>query len=78
MPLKGDEMNPECLAPGRNGEVISRKGAVVDRAAFERMKDEYYDLRGWDVATGLQTRSRLEDLALPEVARDLEGRGLVR
>jgi len=77
MPLKGDEMNPECLAPGKDGEIISRKGAVVDREKFERMKDEYYQLRGWDVATGLQTRTKLEELGLQEIAQDLEQRGLV-
>ncbi len=77
IPLKGDEMNPECLAPGKDGEIISRKGAVVDREKFEKMKDEYYQLRGWDVATGLQTRTKLEELGLQEVAQDLEQRGLI-
>lgn len=78
MPLKGDDMNPECLAPGKGGEIISRKGTVVDREGFERMKDEYYELRGWDVASGLQTRAKLDELGLQEIAQDLEQRGLVR
>jgi hypothetical protein len=50
---------------------------VVDRVEFEKTKDEYYGLRGWDVATGLQTRGTLEKLGLAEVANDLEGRGLL-
>ena len=76
-PLKFGTLNPECLAPGKDGEVISRKGAVVERDRFEQMKDEYYPLRGWDVATGLQTRAKLKELGLSEVAGDLEQRGLL-
>jgi aldehyde:ferredoxin oxidoreductase len=76
-PLETNIQDPECLVPGKNGEVISRKGEVVDRNEFERMKDEYYQLRGWDVATGLQTKSKLEELGLDEVAKDLDQRGLM-
>lgn len=39
---------------------------------LEGLKDEYYLLRGWDVATGLQTRKRLEELDLEDVATRLE------
>lgn len=31
----------------------STKGQVVDRARFEVMKDEYYEILGWDVKTGV-------------------------
>lgn len=75
-PLKYDNVNTECLVPGDGGQVVSRKGAVVDRQEFESMKDEYYGLRGWDVATGLQTRATLDSLGLSEVADDLERRHL--
>jgi aldehyde:ferredoxin oxidoreductase len=77
MPLKRNPTNIECLVPGEGGEVISRKGAVVDREEFERMKDEYYQLRQWDVATGLQTKAKLKELGLEDVARDLGQRGLI-
>jgi len=76
-PLKGDFGNPECLVPGRDGAVLARRGMVVDRAEFERMMDEFYRIRGWDVASGLQTRARLDDLGLSDVARVLEAEGLV-
>jgi len=76
-PLQADHFNPGCLAPGRDGEPISRQGQVVDRREFERMKDEYYELRGWDVASGLQRRSQLEALGLAYVADDLAKRELV-
>jgi len=43
---------------------VTRKGKTIDRNEFEKMKDEYYQLRGWDVPTGLQTRKKLEELGL--------------
>ena len=77
LPLQYDQANADCLVPGQGGEAVSRKGAVVDRNEFERMKDEYYQVRGWDAATGLQTREALEKAGLPDVARDLGERGLL-
>lgn len=76
-PLKYDQANAECLVPGKDGQAVSRRGAVVDRDGFEKTKDQYYALRGWDVATGLQTRDSLEKVGLPDVALDLERRGLL-
>ena len=76
-PLEFEWGNPECLVPGKDGEIISRKGEVFDREKFETMKGEFYALRGWDVATGLQTKAKLEELGLQDIARDLEPRGLV-
>jgi aldehyde:ferredoxin oxidoreductase len=77
MPLEGDPANPECLVPGKGDEALSRRGSVVDKEQFERTKDEYYQLRQWDLTTGLQTRAKLEGLGLTDVARDLERRGLI-
>ncbi|MEE8470498.1 MAG: aldehyde ferredoxin oxidoreductase N-terminal domain-containing protein [Dehalococcoidia bacterium] len=77
-PLKTDFVNPDCLVPGKNGEPFSRKGMVVDRAEFEKMKDEFYGIRGWDIATGLQTKAKLEELNLADVAQTLESEGLLR
>ena len=76
-PLRFDQVNQDCVVPGKNWQPVSRKGATLDRESFERMKDEYYRLRGWDVKTGLQTRAVLEELALQEVADDLGTRGLL-
>lgn len=78
VPVQYDVASPDCLMPGKNGELISRKGAVVDRGKFEEMKDEYYALRGWDVSSGLQIGTTLESLGLSDVARDLRERGLVQ
>ncbi|MFC2058677.1 aldehyde ferredoxin oxidoreductase family protein [Chloroflexota bacterium] len=72
-----DTVNPDCLAPGNDGEIISKKGEVVDREKFERMKDQFYELRGWDVTTGLQTKAKLMEIGLNEISNDLEKRGLI-
>ncbi|MFC1822342.1 aldehyde ferredoxin oxidoreductase N-terminal domain-containing protein [Thermodesulfobacteriota bacterium] len=77
IPLRHHFINPECLVPGPGDEPVSRIGAVVERDEFERMKDEYYQLRGWDVDTGKQTRSQLEKLGLGWVADELEPSGLL-
>ena len=77
IPLKGDFGNPGCIVPGKDGEVHSRKGMVVERDKFEQMKDEYYQIRGWDVLTGFQKRAKLEELGLRGVADKLAGEGLL-
>ncbi len=51
------------------------KGEVLDSKKFEKMKDEYYALRGWDLATGIPTRETLEQTGLKDVARELEKQG---
>jgi len=76
-PLRFDQVNRDCVVPGRNWEPVSRKGATLDRESFERMKDEYYQIRGWDVRTGLQTGATLQFLGMGDVARDLEAGGLL-
>jgi len=76
-PLEIHAADPECLVPGKDGKPVSRLGAVVDRQEFERLRDEYYQLRGWDVPSGLQTRRTLEELGLNDIAEDLDRRGLI-
>ena len=39
------------------------------------MVDKYYELRGWDVETGLPRRAKLEALGLKEMADELENLG---
>jgi len=78
VPLETERLNPDCLMPGKDGEIISRKGAVFDRDKFEQMLDEFYDLRGWDRATGLQKKDTLEEMGLGRVAEDLGASDLVK
>jgi aldehyde:ferredoxin oxidoreductase len=69
--------NPEFFVPDRTGELVSRKGAVVDRQDFEKVMDDYYTARGWDVPTGLQKRETLENLDLGELVPYLSAKGLL-
>jgi aldehyde:ferredoxin oxidoreductase len=41
----------------------------------EKMFDDYYDERGWDIEKGIPTREKLEELGLKDVADDLEEGG---
>lgn len=66
--------NPELLLPGKGDEVISRKGKAVDSEKFEQLKDEYYELRRWDVPTGLLKKDTLKKLELEEVIEPLRGK----
>jgi len=77
-PLQKEHLNRHCLVPGKDGEPISRKGSVVERTEFEKIKSEYYGLRGWDLASGLQTREKLAELELKDIAKDLDERGFIR
>ena len=73
----GIRFNPECLVPGKGGLIISKKGEVLDRGRFEKMKDEYYQLRGWDVSSGLQTKAKLKELGLQDIMQELEKQELI-
>ena len=77
IPLEPNPSNYGCMIPGKDEEIDSLEGAVVDREQFEKMKDEYYDIRGWDVATGLQKKKGLEDLELKDVAEIMDKEGLL-
>ncbi|MBI2328888.1 MAG: hypothetical protein HYU85_04560 [Chloroflexi bacterium] len=77
VPLETDSRNPECLVPGEGGQAITKKGTVIDREQFEKLKDEYYELRGWDVTSGRQTEAKLEELKLGDITEDLRQRGLI-
>lgn len=77
-PVKESFMNPKLLVPGPGGKPVSKEGSVLDREQFELMKDEYYQLRGWDVTTGLPTESKLVELGLKDIASELKKMNLTR
>ncbi|MDY0041681.1 MAG: aldehyde ferredoxin oxidoreductase N-terminal domain-containing protein [Desulforhabdus sp.] len=77
-PVETVFMNPEVIVPGPGEEVVSRKGKILERDVFERMRKEFYELRGWDAESGLQKLETLERLGLTDVAQTLRGAGLIK
>ena len=68
---RADDTLPERLMtePLKAG---ASKGQMISREDLDAMLDEYYTLRGWDVKTGMPTRTKLTDLRLEYVADALE------
>ena len=50
-------------------------GRKLDKDKFEEFKTRFYELEGWEKATGWPTRSTLEELDLVFVADELESNG---
>jgi len=48
------------------------KGMVFSRENLDKMLDEYYSFRGWDLETGIPTPERLTHLDLEDVAQDMK------
>ena len=40
------------------------RGMVLDRPSLEKLKDAYYEMRGWDVASGIPSPGKLHELDL--------------
>ena len=56
-----------------NEPIMEGKGEGVKASSYlEAAKDEYYEYRGWDKATSLQTREKLAELDMIDVADVLE------
>jgi aldehyde:ferredoxin oxidoreductase len=49
------------------------KGMLLERSSLEMMKDAYYGLRGWDVATGIPMPAKLKELELDDLIPQLWG-----
>ena len=50
---------------------------AVPKAAFEKAKDEYYRIRGWDERTGWPTGEKLQALGLDDVVQALSEKSLL-
>ncbi|MGC9148305.1 MAG: aldehyde ferredoxin oxidoreductase family protein [Sulfolobales archaeon] len=49
------------------------KGHIIE---LQQMLDEYYEVRGWDIKTGIPKESVLKRLGLDDVVQDLKRRGV--
>lgn len=63
--------NPECIVPGKNGEITDITGKVIAMDDFEAMKSEFYRIRGWDIESGVPTKATLNAFDLNDVADGL-------
>lgn len=70
--------NPDLEFPGPGEEIVSRKGKTLDRKEFERMLDEFYAFRGWDVESGFQKKETLEKLGLGDICAEIEKLGILK
>ena len=61
------DLSRKSSVPGKDGKREYKAASVVDKAEFEKMKDEYYTLRGRDPATGLQKKDSLQELGLEDL-----------
>ena len=67
---EGFTRQDDTLPPRLFNQAATRgpsKGEVVDKKAFEKMLDEYYQCMGWDPLTGIPTDQKLKEL---EISRD--------
>ena len=63
-----DTLPPKAFVPLKGGPT---DGDAVDKEEFEKARDQYYGMAGWD-ADGVPTRAKLEELDLEWVADLLE------
>jgi len=47
------------------------KGSCIPKETLERLKDDYYSYRGWDLKTGNPTREKLVELGLDFAIKDI-------
>ena len=66
-----DDFPPKKLMtkPAQTGPF---KGDLLDKKQWNKMLDEYYKEKGWDIETGLQTEEGLKKIGLGEVANKLK------
>lgn len=67
---RADDVFPERLMtePLKDG---ASKGQKIGKDDLDKMLDEYYSARGWEVATGVPKREKLVELGLEYAADDL-------
>jgi aldehyde:ferredoxin oxidoreductase len=77
-PLETMFKNPECIAPGKDKAIISKKGNIFDRNDFRLLINEYYSIRGWDIETGIQISDKLKELDMADIGFELGRLGLLK
>ena len=71
---KDDMLPKKFTKPIKKGP---RKGQSFPKEQLNKMLDEYYTIRGWDLKTGLIKKSELIKLGMKDVLKELEKENLV-
>jgi len=74
--MRDEDPNASHWVPGKiNGQwrYFNAVDRAIGRDQFEEFKTRFYELEGWDTATGHPTRSTLERLGLQAAADELHG-----
>ena len=68
------------LETADRGTLVMRDyfGTSLSKEDCERLLDDYYDERGWDIKTGIPTEKTLMEMGLEDVAKDLKKRGFIK
>ena len=69
---------PDYKVPCRqNGKwaFVDVSNRAIDKEKFEGFKTRFYELQGWDPASGFPTAKTLSDLGLDYVAKELDANG---
>jgi aldehyde:ferredoxin oxidoreductase len=64
------------LAEGKVFTLKDYYGKPLTASDVEKLLDDYYDERGWDLKTGIPTRGKLTDMGLSNIADNLDGLGI--
>jgi len=59
-----------------NSSLISSEGKNLTEMDFERLLDDYYQERGWDVERGIPSKEKLLELGLEDVVEDFKSIGI--
>ena len=70
---KDDQPNYKCLTQSCPGDHPAGPVPLppIDSVKYNKVLDAYYEVRGWDLATGIPKPSHLKKLGLPEVAEKI-------
>ncbi len=83
---KDDRIPKRWLLPVKNSDgreipnssLISTEGKTITENDFERLLDDYYQERGWEVERGIPSKEKLMDLGLEDLAEDLKKMGIYK
>jgi aldehyde:ferredoxin oxidoreductase len=53
-------------------------GTPLTKEDCEKLLDDYFDERGWDIETGIPTEETLRESGLEDVVEDLKGKGFIK